>query len=76
MPVLLDNHPPVPLRSFRFARFLSTGGEQAATWGVAVVIKAVEVWSEEGAVGVFGIVGGKAGEGAFSKKRQRPVKPV
>ena len=26
VPVLLDNHPPVPLRSLRFARFLSTGG--------------------------------------------------
>ena len=27
VPVFPDNRPPLPLRSLRFARFLSTGGE-------------------------------------------------
>ena len=40
MPVLLDNRPPVPLRSLRFARFLSTGGDNPAPYRVLAVSSA------------------------------------
>ena len=46
MPVLLDNRPPVPLRSLRFARFLSTGGDDELGWGIQITTSKQRAFSD------------------------------